>query len=81
MATMAELKGQFVVTELERRLSEDQDGAERNKLKAFLAGWQSELTTQRNAGLPSEQFAQVEKVLASVRVAQQAIQRTWNQNH
>lgn len=81
MSTIQELKENFVVTGLERRLKEDKSGAEMYRIENQLALRVAEVEAHKRSGLPPAEYFQVDRLLASLRVAEQVVRRAWNGYH
>lgn len=76
-----ELKQNFVVTGLERRLKQDKSGDELRTITDQLSQMTEQVEAERKSGLPPSDFYQADRLLSSLRVADQVVHRTWNRFH
>lgn len=79
--TNRNLKNKFVTTKLQRMLKNDSQGALRNQIVEDIALWTDKVQQEKQSGLPPADFFKAEKLLSSLRVAEQVIFRTWNSFH
>lgn len=79
--TSRDLKGRFVTTELERKLKADKQGTLRDQVVLDLSNCAAEMEQHKHSGLPPDDFFKTEKLLSSLRVAEQVVRRTWNMFH
>lgn len=81
MYSFKKLRQNFVVTNLERRLKQDNNGVALSAIEGQLSEMTAQAEADRKRGLPPEEYYQADRLLASLRVAAQTVRRTWNRFH